>query len=83
MWRGEIEAFTLCLSHSRETELCRAHLGDATAAILCQNAHHTPAEVERERAVFVSDEIRGRLGGRLREPGLGTSPGHTGGSPCV
>ena len=37
--------------------MCSTHLGDAAAAILSQNAHHTPAgKVEREKSIFLTSE---------------------------
>ncbi len=43
--------------------MCSIHLDDATAAILCQNAHHTPAHWWRGNKVMKPISVWGWLGG--------------------
>ncbi len=47
----------------RPPPMCSIHLDDATAAILCQNAHHTPVYWWRGDRVMKSISVWGWLGG--------------------
>ncbi len=51
--------------------VCNVHLDDATAAILCQNAHHTPAYWWRGDRVMKPISVWGWLGGHNGQRPMG------------
>ncbi len=62
------KCFTLLIPF---TPVCSIHLDDATAAIVHQNAHHTPAHWWRGDSVMKSISVWGWLGGHDGQRSMG------------